>query len=128
MMPVVERNLIRLVKCGAFDQREPLEPMSNWKWRHLLQWADSLDVALWVRDGLRACSDDFFLQIPAEVRDAWEATVTDSSSAYGEEDIERLTNPLLNYRLRRLLAEEDTPTLQLLMLPPQFASVWGRVM
>ena len=30
-MDIIQRNFLRLLKCGAFEQREQIEPMSAWK-------------------------------------------------------------------------------------------------
>lgn len=36
-MDIIQRNFLKLLKCGAFGQREQLEPMSAWKWKRLYQ-------------------------------------------------------------------------------------------
>lgn len=59
-MDIIQRNFLRLLKCGAFEQREQIEPMSAWKWNRLFQLSQMHDVTPWCFDGIKMCGDDFF--------------------------------------------------------------------
>ena len=62
-MDIVLRNLQRLVFSDAGNQeREAIEPMTEWKWNKLYQLANQYGVGAWVADGMRVYADDFFLQ------------------------------------------------------------------
>ena len=65
---VIIRNIERLVYSAPGSDREPLEPMSAWKWNRLWQIAKEHGIGAWIADGLRHYEGDFFLNIPDEVR------------------------------------------------------------
>ena len=60
-MDIIIRNLERLVYSDSEEEREPMEPMSEWKWQRLSQLANKYGIGAWVADGMRAYADDFFL-------------------------------------------------------------------
>lgn len=71
-MNIVERNFFRLLRAGVFEAQETIEPMSAWKWERVLQMAITHGVAALAYDGIRRCSDQFFMQIADdEQRAAW---------------------------------------------------------
>jgi len=114
-MDIIQRNFLRLLKCGAFGQREQMEPMSTWKWKRLYQLSQMNDVTPWVYDGIVACKDDFFLQIPASQIALWKESAMQADTEIVKDEEQRLTNPLLNHKLQQLTEKEgDTPTLELL--------------
>lgn len=87
-MDIVLRNLERLVKGGADEEREAMEreaiePMSEWKWHRLYDLARRYGVEGWVADGMLAYGDDFFLQPPKALREQM-------TYASGEKEPERL--------------------------------------
>ena len=51
-MNIIHRNLFRLLRSGAFDEYEELEPMSPFKWRRLLQIADVQGMAPYIQLGV----------------------------------------------------------------------------
>ncbi len=63
MRDVIIRNLERLLQPDAEDERERIEPMSEWKWNRLYQIVSKYGIGPWVADGLKAYKDDFFLQM-----------------------------------------------------------------
>lgn len=114
-MDIIQRNFLRLLKCGAFEQREPLEPMSTWKWKRLYQLSQMHDVTPWVYEGIQACSDDFFLHIHPEQMKQWKESAVIADTEIVKEDVQRLTNPILNHKLQLLTKKEgNSPTLELL--------------
>jgi len=75
MPNVVVRNFFRLLRAGAFDQKEAVEPMSPWKWGRLYQIAVMHGVAGLVADGIDKLSDDFFLQLTPQATEKWQKTL-----------------------------------------------------
>ena len=63
-MDIIQRNIYRLAGCGDFDPKEPLEPMSPWKWHRLYKKAVAYGIGPWVAEGILRHADDFFMQIP----------------------------------------------------------------
>ena len=59
-MDIIIRNLLRLVNSDS-EEREPIEPMTEWKWQRLYQLSREYGIEAWVADGMRAYADDFFL-------------------------------------------------------------------
>lgn len=112
-MDIIQRNFLRLLRCGAFDKRERIEPMSEWKWNRLYKLSQIHGVTPWISDGIHKCSDDFFLKLSSELMQKFEVDGTSRTEQY--EAVE-LTNPLLNRKLQKLADEAGAkdPTFRLL--------------
>jgi len=67
MKNVILRNLERLIYSDYQGDKEPIEPMSRWKWNRLYQLTCEYQVGAWVADGIRCYQDDFFLNIPTDL-------------------------------------------------------------
>ena len=104
-MDVIQRNFLRLLRCGAFGYREQLEPMSEWKWQRLYQLSQIHGVTPWIADGIHLLSGDFFLQLSPTLRQQFYDDTTQRSEP---RETQELTNPLLNRKLKKL-AEEAGP-------------------
>lgn len=114
-MDIIQRNFLKLLKCGAFGQREQLEPMSAWKWKRLYQLSQMHDVTPWVYEGILTSRDDFFLQIRPELMTQWKESAIEADTVIVKDEEQKLTNPLLNHKLQQLSQKEgDSPTLELL--------------
>lgn len=126
MMNIIQRNLFRLIRSGAFEQEEQIEPMSVFKWGLLYQLAIMHNVAGYAYKGLLRTKNQFYLHMTNKQWEQWEKTVNElqkdtDSDEKGEDDFLRadhLTNPLLNHRLQAILDGEDsdTRTRQLLLM------------
>ncbi len=124
-MDIIQRNIFKLIRCGAFNTKEQIEPMSAFKWAKLFQLAIIHDVACDVYEGLQQCKDQFFLCMTEAQWELWEKTINDIRQAPPSEDQEEneflkadhLTNPILNHKLQNILDDEssDTRTRQLLL-------------
>lgn len=124
-MDIIQRNIFKLIRCGAFNTKEQIEPMSAFKWAKLFQLAIIHDVACDVYEGLQQCKDQFFLRMTEAQWELWEKTINDIRQAPPSEDQEEneflkadhLTNPILNHKLQNILDDEssDTWTRQLLL-------------
>lgn len=60
---VILRNLERLIYCTPQGEKEPIEPMTEWKWNKLYQIAGKYNIGPWVADGFRCYEGDFFLNV-----------------------------------------------------------------
>ena len=123
-MNIIQRNFFRLIRIGAFKQKEQIEPMSVYKWGQLYQLAVMHNVAQYVYNGLLLCKNQFFLHLTDKQWQTWENTIREirkPSNDTEEADeflrADQLTNPLLNRRLQAILDDEqsDIRTRQLLL-------------
>ena len=124
-MNIIQRNFFRLIRIGAFEQKEQIEPMSVYKWGQLFQLAVMHDVAGYVYEGLQQCKDQFFLHLTDKQWQLWEKTILEirkkARNAEEEPDeflrADHLTNPLLNKKLQTILDDEqsDIHTRQVLL-------------
>ena len=109
-MTIIERNLFRLLRAGAFGQQEPIEPLSAWKWQRLYQLALLHNVEALVYQGIVTCREQFFVQVPEELLSKWNDHVESQEEENQMLTPGVLTNPLLNKRLQAILSEEGTTT------------------
>lgn len=124
-MDIIQRNFFRLIRSGAFNRKEQIEPMSVFKWGKLFQLAIIHDVAEDVYEGLLQCKDQYFLHMTDTQWELWENTISDLRQIPSPENLEEneflradhLTNPILNRKLQAILDDEnsDTRTRQLLL-------------
>ena len=124
-MNIIQRNFFRLIRIGAFEQKEQIEPMSVYKWGQLYQLAVMHDVAGYVYEGLQHCKDQFFLHLTDKQWQLWEKTIQEirkkARNVEEEPDeflrADHLTNPLLNKKLQAILDDEqsDIRTRQVLL-------------
>lgn len=124
---IISRNLLRLLRAGAFGMQEPVEPLSAWKWQRLADLARAHGVDGYVAQGIGRCGSQFFVQqMPPELLEQWRskaltiATPDNDDGDEGNEFLEpfKLTNPLLNRRLQAILDDEqsDLTTRQMLVM------------
>lgn len=71
---VIQNNFFRLLRCGAFGEKDSIEPLSAWKWKHIHQLALMHGVGAIIADGIKACKDDFFMQLPDRQTETWQHT------------------------------------------------------
>ena len=86
MKDVILRNLERLALSDSEAEREQIEPMTEWKWQRLYQIVCKYHVGPWVAEGIKAYSDDFFLQMSPALRQKF----LDLQGERSEEDLDRL--------------------------------------
>ncbi len=124
-MDIIQRNLFRLIRSGAFQTSEELEPMSVSKWNRLYKVAILYDVTGFVYQGITRCQDQFFFHQTKAQQDEWQQAWRIWQTHDGKEDEEegelirpdKLTNPILNRKLQAILDDEqsDITTRQLLL-------------
>lgn len=68
MKDVIERNIERLLLLDTEQEREPVEPMTEWKWKRLYKTVCRYEIGPWIADGIKAYEDDFFLQMSDALR------------------------------------------------------------
>lgn len=99
-MDVITRNFFRLLRSGAWNEDENLEPMSHFKWNRLGQMVHAQRVGSIVKIGLKRIGDDVWVNLP----DGFLAEENDdlkSSSASIQ-----LSNTFLNARFERIKNQE----------------------
>ena len=122
-MNIIQRNFFRLLRSGAFNSSETIEPMSAFKWERLYQLAIMHQVVPCAYEGLQCCKQQFSLKLTEAQWQQWQ-DMTDSLryQKEAEEDeflrADHLTNPLLNHKLQDILDDEhsDTTSRQLLLI------------
>lgn len=76
-MDVTTRNFFRLLRAGAFAEQVTIEPLSAWKWNKLYQLSLMHGMAAIIHDGIVACQDQFFMQLPEQLASTWQNTVSE---------------------------------------------------
>ena len=109
-MNIVQRNFFRLIRCGAFNKQEQIEPMSACKWNKLHQLAVMHNVVESVYHGLELTKDQFFVHLTDKQWEQWSKTIDElHQQPQKEEDddeflrADHLTNPVLNSKLQSIL-------------------------
>lgn len=87
-LDVIQRNFLRLLRCATFGEREPIEPMSLWKWQRLYNMSLLHGVTGLIYDGIKTCSNDFFLQQTDEQVEVWQRAAKDIEDANTEVNIQ----------------------------------------
>lgn len=109
-MNIIQRNFFRLLRCGAFQTTEVLEPMSVHKWSKLYQLATVHGVQSYVYQGLKSCQDQFNLHLTEAQWKQW-LTAKENDEDNDEDELlrpDKLTNPLLNRQLQNILDDEQS--------------------
>lgn len=122
-MDIIQRNLFRLLRNGAFGTQEQIEPMSAFKWERLYQIAMLHDVIPYAYKGINNCRSQFFMHLTEKQETNWKRANEEAmaQTTDHEEDTflraDTLTNPVLNRQLQSILDDEnsDITTRQLLL-------------
>ena len=117
-MDIVKRNFFRLLRSGAYDSDEQIEPMSAFKWQKLYQFSVLHDVVGFAFAGIHNCKHQFFLHLTDKQWQEWQKAADEEKTkkhALDDEDDEflrsdHLTNPVLNRKLQNILDDENTNT------------------
>ena len=124
-MNIIQRNFFRLLRIGAFNIEEQIEPMSVSKWNRLYQLSLMHDVTSHVYHGLLQSRQQFFLHLTEQQWQEWQKVAQKPQHNTPEEMEEdellrpdHLTNPVLNHQLQNILDNEnsDTTTRRLLLI------------
>jgi len=106
-MDIISRNFFRLVRSGVFAEKEQIEPMSAWKWRRAYQYAMMHGLCALMYDGLKNCEDQFFLQLPEDLKEQWQENRRKTEKRNKQEVavLNQLYKRLSNLQLRPILYE-----------------------
>ncbi|MCI6500744.1 MAG: hypothetical protein SPE73_08890 [Prevotella sp.] len=109
-MNIINRNFFRILRAGALDENEPLEPMSEFKWNRLFQMIKSQNVSAIALEGIQARRDDENNNIPSELvaelqASVYEAPKTKTQHAHSFE-VPSLSNPILDHKLKKIFNNE----------------------
>ena len=107
-MNIIERNIFRLLRSGAFDTKEDIEPMSPFKWRRLYQMIVAQNLVPVFEHGTTTHGRDEQLNLPDDIMTLMKQETADGNydrKTFGDEDI-RLSSRLLNHRLKRIIKRE----------------------
>lgn len=94
-MNIITRNFFRLLRSGALNEYEPLEPMSAFKWRRLNQMVHAQHVEAAALKGIKNHQFDEMMNMPEEIAQQPHSDPTPPLDA-------RLSNHFLNYRLGKI--------------------------
>ena len=85
---VIKRNFFRLIRSGALNEFESLEPMSAFKWNQLMQYVKAQNVLSIVQKGIKNHQYDEGMNVPPILL------------------ADLMSNPVLNKRLRNIQENE----------------------
>lgn len=121
---VWDRNLVNLIKCGAFNEKSPVEQMSPFKWRKLVNYFSDEDLLDVFADGAQSHYYDENLNLPPLMLDDVGNKMRENPPLSFTEKYKvgaiSMNNPKLNEKLLAVLKQEYTnennswETLQLL--------------
>ena len=94
-MDVITRNFFRLLRSGALNEYEPLEPMSAFKWNRLYQMVHAQHVEVPTQKGIRHHQYDDMMNIPTQL-------ITEVADTPEAPSNPQLSNRWLNHRLRKI--------------------------
>lgn len=98
MMDIVRRNFFRLLRSGAFNEYETLEPMSAYKWRSLFNSIKIQDIVPVFIKGIRNYQYDSNTLLPTDITEELRSyEYTDKTEKKNSnENIAHLNNRFLN--------------------------------
>lgn len=104
-MDIILRNFFRLLRVGVLGQREEVEPMSAWKWQQVYRLAKYHHVTTLVYDGIRNCSDQFYMRLTGQQEELWQQdTIRQEEEArQRDEQVVHLINILAEQHFRPIL-------------------------
>ena len=111
-MNIIQRNFFRLLRSGAFDDKDAVEPMSPFKWRRLFQMVMAQRVVPVFSRGVSNHAEDTGLNLPEDlVKYIAEAQKNEDlgSEVITEEEL-RFSSKRLNKKMKRIIGKEMSDT------------------
>ena len=109
-MHIINRNFFRILRAGALNENEPLEPMSEFKWNRLYQMVKSQKVSNIALEGIQTRRDDENNNIPPSLLAELQASVDEvpkKKSLHAHYiEVPSLSNPILDHKLKRIFNNE----------------------
>ena len=107
-MDIIKRNFFRLMRSGAFNEKEALEPMSAFKWRRLYQMVEAQRVEVAFARGAYNNGYDETLNIPDDllkvIGQKNKENLMPPASFFAERP--ELRNLILNRKLKKIYNNE----------------------
>jgi hypothetical protein len=100
-MDIIKRNFFRLLRSGALNEFESIEPMSAFKWDRLIQMVKAQKVSEIALKGIRNHQYDEEMNIPASSFEELQNSPIDTENISS-----RLSNRFLNKRLKKIRENE----------------------
>ncbi len=94
-MDIITRNFFRLLRSGALNEYEALEPMSRFKWEKLGRMVHAQHVEAAAQKGMRNSQFDALAPIPQDIVEDMSVQAQNAAPA-------RLSNSFLNRRLNKI--------------------------
>ena len=108
-MDVIRRNYISLLRTGALQQFDVLEPMSTFKWIKLYELALSQAVLPFIIKGMKEHKNDENLNVPQSIQTQFEQQ-KELNNKNAPSFEAKLFNKLLNNRYLKILYKEKRAT------------------
>lgn len=99
---VIQRNFFRLLRAGAMNEIDPVEPMSTYKWERLLQMALAQNVLKLTLSGIEKQKSVASLNLPQAMIQRF-VNIAPSSI----DNSLQLSNPFLRNRFKRIKQQES---------------------
>ena len=103
-MDIIKRNFFRLLRSGALNEYEALEPMSAFKWGRMFEMVKAQGVTDIAMKGLKNHTFDTNANIPRQLVDDLAEAVGESNPASSA--LPQLSNRILNKRLKKIQTSE----------------------
>ncbi|MBQ0084673.1 MAG: nucleotidyltransferase family protein [Prevotella sp.] len=83
-MDIIGRNILRLIRCGAFNIMDDLELMNNFKWIKLIHLSESKGCPGIVYDGMIKYYDAKHLSLDEKVKAEWQKVIEKTEKRISE--------------------------------------------
>lgn len=83
-MDIIGRNILRLIRCGAFNIMDELELMNNFKWQKLIRLSEVKGCPGIVYDGMRKYYDARRLSLDEKVKAEWQKVIEKTEKRISE--------------------------------------------
>ena len=80
-MDIIQRNLFKVLRNGAFNTYDKLEPMSAHKWERLYQLAVMHNVIPYAYKGIENSRDQFFMHLTERQEKEWQKAYSETAHA-----------------------------------------------
>lgn len=127
-MDIIFRNFIKLLSVGAFNSKESIESMSEFKWKQLLQTAELENVSDFISNGIIIATTKYNAPIPCSIINLSKKYISDNihmpDNNYNfritQQSTKKFSSSFLNHKLNDIIFNEihsiDTSTNSLMFL------------
>jgi len=107
-MNIVQRNFFRILRSGAFGEKDGIEPMSAFKWRRLYQMVEAQHVTHIFAKGAHNHSRDEGMNLPDDIAELVNGFLEEAEiqeRAITEKEV-RFSSRILNRKLKHVIDVE----------------------